>query len=193
MAHFQFLCSLATFKLSSLDVRHPNRIPSYSTAIRQDIRAACFCSCKMHWCSNECILLPCFNALPDIFAVMNCSVLTLPLSAVFCSGLVTGNADKRVRRVRVEYTLVCKHECDVILWPHKLRMSVKTTTIRYCSVLQFGGVAYTIKQSPRASSDLCTPLLVLLSNRKLQLKIFVLPVYQCWLVNAALMLDKSGN
>jgi len=37
--------------------------------------------------STEYVLCPCFNALPDIFAVMNCSILAL--SAVFCSGFLT--------------------------------------------------------------------------------------------------------
>ena len=34
---------------------------------------------------------------------------------------------------------------------------VKMTTIRHCSILGFGG-GHTIKQSPRVSPDLCTPL-----------------------------------
>ena len=48
----------------------------WSTAIRRGIRAALyFCNCEQRWRSTECVLLPCFNALPDIFAVMNSSVL----------------------------------------------------------------------------------------------------------------------
>jgi len=50
----------------------------------------CFCSCELRWRNTECILLPYFNALPDIFAVMNFSVLAL--SAVFWSGLITWSA-----------------------------------------------------------------------------------------------------
>ena len=38
-----------------------------------------------------CVLLPCFNALPDIFVVVNCSVLAL--SAVFFSDFLTWSAD----------------------------------------------------------------------------------------------------
>jgi len=46
----------------------------WSTAIRRDIRAALyFCSCELRRRSTECVLLLCFNALPDIFAVVNCS------------------------------------------------------------------------------------------------------------------------
>jgi len=42
-----------------------------STArIRQDISAAWFCSCILVWRIYECVLLPCFNWQPDIFAVM---------------------------------------------------------------------------------------------------------------------------
>ena len=48
----------------------------WSTAVRRDIRAALyFCSCELRWRSIKCVLLPCFNALPHIFAVMNGSVL----------------------------------------------------------------------------------------------------------------------
>jgi len=112
--------SSASFKLLTLCVRHPSRIPSllecYSTRHSRDLMFSqlwtvvswhwvCFsdystvsmrslilyfCSCERRWCSTECVLLPCFNALPDIFAVMNCSVLAL--SAVFCSCLVTWSA-----------------------------------------------------------------------------------------------------
>jgi len=41
--------------------------------------------------STDLVLLPCFNALPDVFSVMNCSVLSL--SAMFCSGLLTWSTD----------------------------------------------------------------------------------------------------
>jgi len=48
-------------------------------AIRRDIRAALHsCSCELHWRSTECVVLPYFNTLPDIFAVMNCAVLGDP-------------------------------------------------------------------------------------------------------------------
>jgi len=47
-----------------------------STArIRQDISAAWFYSCKLFWRNDECVLLPYFNARPDIFALMNCCVV----------------------------------------------------------------------------------------------------------------------
>jgi len=32
---------------------------------------------ELRWRSTECVLIPCFNTLLDIFAVMNCSVFTL--------------------------------------------------------------------------------------------------------------------
>jgi len=35
--------------------------------IRRDISAAWFCSCKLLWGSDECVLLPRFNAQPNIF------------------------------------------------------------------------------------------------------------------------------
>jgi len=113
-AHFQFLCRLVQHvsncqpEVSAIPTAH-----LCSTAIRRDIRAAIFfnlwtapsqhwvyfialfecaalyfCSCELLWRSSGCVLLPCFNAVPDIFAVTNCSVLAL--SVVFCSGLLTG-------------------------------------------------------------------------------------------------------
>jgi len=62
-----------------------------STAhIRQDIRAAWFCSCGLPWRSDECVSHPCFYAQPDIYAVMNCYVVAL----FFSSDVVTRSADR---------------------------------------------------------------------------------------------------
>ena len=62
-----------------------------STArIGQDINAAWFWSCKLLWHSDECALRPCFNAQPDILAIMNCCVVALSL---FSSDIVTWSAD----------------------------------------------------------------------------------------------------
>jgi len=44
----------------------------------------------MLWHSDECFLLPCLNAQPDIFAVMNCCVVTL---SVFSSDILPLGAD----------------------------------------------------------------------------------------------------
>jgi len=44
----------------------------------------------MLWHSDECVLLPCFNAQPDIFAVMNCCIVAL---SVFTSDILTWSAD----------------------------------------------------------------------------------------------------
>jgi len=57
-AHSQFLCSLASFKLSTLGVRHPSAYRVYSTAMRLDIRAAwCFCSCEQGFHCLFCVHL----------------------------------------------------------------------------------------------------------------------------------------
>jgi len=40
--------------------------------------------------SDECVLLPCLNAHPDIFAVMNCCAVAL---CVFSSDILTWGAD----------------------------------------------------------------------------------------------------
>jgi len=68
-----------------------------STAcIRQDISAAAawFCNCKLLSRSDERVLLPCFNAQPDIFAVMNCCVVALSL---FSSDILTWSADSYIQ------------------------------------------------------------------------------------------------
>jgi len=57
--------------------------------IWQDIRTPWwFCSCKLPCCSAECVLLSCFNAMPDIFAVMHCFT-ALWQRWVLCSALVS--------------------------------------------------------------------------------------------------------
>ena len=156
-----------------------------STAIRRDIRAAwcfcscelpcrrvecftsllqrasLFCSCELRWRSIDCVLNPCFNALQDIFAVMNCSVLAM--SAVFCSSLLTWSADnsslhwqhctatskenacgiicmlcqQTSPKRRFAKVNVTSH-CDVT----KSIYTVTMTTIRYCSILEFSRGAY---------------------------------------------------
>jgi len=58
--------------------------------IRQDISAASFCSCKLLGRSDERVLLPCFNAQTDIFAVMNCCIVAL---IVFSSDMLAWKAD----------------------------------------------------------------------------------------------------
>ena len=44
----------------------------------------------MLWHSDECFLLPCLNAQPDSFAVMNCCVVAL---SVLSSDILTWGAD----------------------------------------------------------------------------------------------------
>ena len=84
----QFLCCSATSKIRSFKQGYAPVSPAAlflcSTArIRQDISAASFCSCKLVCRTDECALLPCCNALPDIFAEMNCCVVAL---SVFSAG-----------------------------------------------------------------------------------------------------------
>jgi len=55
-------------------------------------------------------------------------------------------------------TLVCKREYDVILWPHKLHISSSNDHHMPLLNTRIGRRGHTIKQSPRASPDLCTPL-----------------------------------
>ena len=45
--------------------------------MRQDSSAASFFRSKLLWGIDQCVVLPCFNAQPDIFAVMTCCVVAL--------------------------------------------------------------------------------------------------------------------
>jgi len=65
----QFLCSLASFKLSTLGVRHPSRTPSLLDCFmtRHSRAAWCFCSCELSCHSVVCVLLHYFNAQPYVF------------------------------------------------------------------------------------------------------------------------------
>jgi len=100
----------------------------------------------MLWHRDECALLPCFNAKPDIFAVLNCCIVAL---SVFSSDIVTWSADSlysvqwHIRRVRMEeYAYIwCQQtlpkrwfanmnitsNCDVTNSPYQ----IQTTTIRH--------------------------------------------------------------
>jgi len=101
-----------------------------STAhIRQDISVASFCSCKLLWRINECVLLPCFNTQSDIFAVMNYCVVLLCL---FFSDSLTWRADNlycndtTIRGVDIE-----KDACYV----NKLRQNVGLETWKWCQIV----------------------------------------------------------
>jgi len=64
--------SLTRFDLADRGVRQPVQPRTfyarlfvfYKTYVQP---AASFCSCKLLWRSDECVLHPCFNAQPDIF------------------------------------------------------------------------------------------------------------------------------
>jgi len=72
----RILNSCVIYKFQAVNPGCPSSPPHtfWSTTVRRDIRAALyFCSFEPRCRSTECVLLPCFNALPDIFAGMNCS------------------------------------------------------------------------------------------------------------------------
>jgi len=77
----QFLCSLARIHLANPSVRNVStptgRFLCSTAPIRQDNSAAPFCHCNFLWRSDEGVLLYCFNAQPDIFAVRNFCVVAL--------------------------------------------------------------------------------------------------------------------
>ena len=100
----RILNSCVVYKFQTVNPGCPTSPPHtfWSTAIPQDIRAALyFCSCESSWRSTECVPLPCFNALQDIFAVMNCSAVGehwfLSITVTHCS------LQQRVKRVCVEW------------------------------------------------------------------------------------------
>ena len=97
-----FLRSSCAFSILVQFCKIPSCKPGYAPAsptthflcsaarIRPYISAASFCSCKLLGRSDERVLIPCFNAQPDIFAVMNCCIVAL---LVFSSDMLAWRAD----------------------------------------------------------------------------------------------------
>jgi len=85
--HSQFLCRLASFKLSTLNVRYPSRIPSllhcYSTRHSWNLT---FCSCELPCRGAGCVLLHCFVVQPRIFTAVKCAHAAV---IMFCSPVST--------------------------------------------------------------------------------------------------------
>jgi len=86
------LCSLARFDLANRGVRQPvqphffyARLLVFDKTLAQFDFAVVNCSDAL-----TSVLLPCFNAQPDIFAVMNCCVVGL---SVFSSDSLTWRAN----------------------------------------------------------------------------------------------------
>jgi len=89
LSRFALRCLWSCFKMAIFWMRSHTVFARTTSLLRLIL---CFCSCELRWRKTECVLLPCFNELRDIFAVMNFSILAL--SAVFCSGLITWSAVK---------------------------------------------------------------------------------------------------
>ena len=81
---------------------------------------------------TECVSLLCFNALPDIFAVVNCSVLAL--SAVFCSGFLTWSADNLYSLQTNIAVPQCTHCSDIysLQW-HNVQQRVRSACRKHAS------------------------------------------------------------
>ena len=114
-----------------------------STAcIRQDISAASFCNCKLLWRIDECVLLPCFNAQPEIFAVVNCCMVAL---GVFYSVSLTWRANslyllfsamtRKKRRVDVEkygyYVNKLRQSIGLEIWLWRQVVTSQTAHTKY--------------------------------------------------------------
>ena len=113
-----------------------------SARIRQDIGAASFCSCHLLWRIDECVLPPCFNVQPDIFAVMNCYIVAL---GVFYSDSLSWSADSlyslysamthKIRRVDVEkyayYVNKLRQNVDLEIWLWRQIVTSQTAHTKY--------------------------------------------------------------
>jgi len=133
-----------------------------------------FWSCELRWYSTDCVLLSCFKAWPDIL-----QLLTALRWVLFCSGLLTWSADKLMFITVTHCTtaskesacrkicMLCQQNSSQRWFPNVYMTSycdvtnniyaVTMTTVHHCSILDFDR-GHTIKQSNRASPDLCTSL-----------------------------------
>jgi len=103
--------SLTRFELANPDVLHASPAAHFlcSTArIWQEISPASFCSCKLPWRNAECVLLPCFNVQPDIFAVMNCCAVAL---SMFSSDIITWSTDIVYIQSGISWKGVSRYTC----------------------------------------------------------------------------------
>jgi len=115
----------------------------WSTArIRQDISAASFCCCKLLWRIDECILLPCFNVQPNIFAVMNRCIVAL---GVFHSDILTWSANSlyalfsamthKIRKLDVEkyayYVNKLRQNVGLEIWLWRQIVASQTAHTKY--------------------------------------------------------------
>jgi len=91
-AHSQFLCSSARFDLASRGVHQPVQPHTFYARLLVFDKT----SAQPHFAAVDCsdavtsVLLPCFNAQPDIIAIVNCCVVAL---IVFSSDMLTWRAD----------------------------------------------------------------------------------------------------
>ena len=87
------LSALAKFDLANQGVRQPVQLHTFNAQLPvfdETLAQPDFVVRKLLWRSDECVSLPCFNAQPDIFAVMNYCVVALSL---FFSDSLTWNVD----------------------------------------------------------------------------------------------------
>jgi len=88
-------CSLARFDLANESMRklvQPHTFYAQLLVFDETLAQPDFAVVN---CSNdECVLLPCFNTQPDIFAVLNCCVVAL---SVFSSDVLTLSADNYMK------------------------------------------------------------------------------------------------
>jgi len=88
-------CSLARFDLANESMRklvQPHTFYAQLLVFDETLAQPDFAGVN---CSNgECVLLPCFNTQPDIFAVLNCCVVAL---SVFSSDVLTLSADNYMK------------------------------------------------------------------------------------------------
>jgi len=157
-AYSQFLCNLASFKLSTLDVRHPSRISSLLDCyLTRHSRSLIFllavltrCRIFLQLCtaSWQCGIIVrwyfMFNAV--IHCIINSKESVSSIICILCQQTLSKRWFANVNMMSY---------CDVTNSAHPATM----TKTPYCSVLQFDKEAHTIKQLPWASSEFCTTLI----------------------------------
>ena len=79
LAYFICFSKIRSCTLGCATASPAAHIQCSTACIWRDLTAASFRSCKLLWRSDEYVSLPCFNAQPDIFAVMNCCIVALRL------------------------------------------------------------------------------------------------------------------
>ena len=162
---------------------------------RQDISAASFCSCRLLWRTDEWVLLPCFDAQPDIFAVMNCCVVALN---VFSSDLerwsfIFSSMRHKLRGVRVDgyayYVKKLRQNFGLETWIWRQIVTSQTAHTKY------KWPSYATEWNPPHENFLRTPLNELVVNQLVftDCSFFVYQHWLAWMLSTVSCFSQSFN